>query len=157
MRYAFTIATALCVALPLSAAAGHVTAHDAAIMVSPAGDAAMVLMRLENAGADDDLLIGVEAGDFATAASLQTHVVDADGAARVVPAEDGIALPAGTTHVIGRAGDHALGRDGDHAILLALAEAPEGGETVSLTLRFERGEDLTVSAPVQLHPTAARD
>lgn len=155
MRLVPVLAAALAVALPLTAAADHIRADDVSIMIAPTNDFAAVLMRLENTGSEADRLLRVEAGDLATSVSLQTHVEEADGAVRVVAAEDGIDLPAGATRVVGRAGDHALGRDGDHAVLIALAAVPESGSAAPLVLVFESGVEMTLEAPIQRHPTAA--
>lgn len=154
MRLVPTLAAA-CILMPLVAAANHIRAEDATVMIAPTNDAAAVLMRLENTGTENDRLIRVEAGELARSVALHTHVKDPDGTARMVEADEGIDLPAGTSHVVGRAGNHTLGRDGDHAIFLDLAGLPEAGADIPLTLVFESGTEITLSVPVQRHPTAA--
>lgn len=87
--------------LPFAALAEAVTAEEPSLVVAPVGQSAAVLLRLEHRGAEDDRLIGAEAGDLARSVSLHTHVADAEGGKRMVPAADGIALPAGSVHVLG--------------------------------------------------------
>ncbi|MGY6409825.1 MAG: copper chaperone PCu(A)C [Alkalilacustris sp.] len=156
MRLASVLLPALCVLAPFAVHADALTVEEPSIIVAPVGQQAAVLLRLENRGEADDRLIGADAGDLAAVARLLTHIEDADGAKRLVPADDGIALPAGTVHMLGRAGDHALGRDGDHALFLDLARVPTPGEEIPLTLIFESGAEITLQVPVQGHPTADR-
>ncbi len=154
MRLVSILAPALVAVMPLAAHAEGLAVAEPTLIVAPVGQQGAILLRLENEGPDDDRLIGAEAGDLATGITLHTHVMDADGTKRMVTAEDGIALPAGTVHVLGRADDHALGHDGDHAMFIQLARIPTPGEEIPLTLIFESGAEVTVQVPVEGHPTA---
>lgn len=151
---AFGLALGLVTVLPAAALASTMRVSEPTIIVAPVGQSATVLMQLENTGAEDDRLISAEAGDLAHGVSLHTHVADPDGTTRVVPATEGIRVPAGTVQILGRAGNHALGHQGDHAMFLDLARSPSPGEEITLTLRFESGADLSVRVPVAGHPTS---
>ena len=83
--------------------------------------------------------------DAATRAELHTHIEDANGVMRMVEVEDGIPVPAG--------GSAMLERGGDHVMLMGLTGPLEHGDTVTLMLRFESGEELTVAVPVDLNRT----
>ena len=155
MRLAPTLAAAFGLLLPLAATASTFEVNEASLMIAPTHNAAALLMQIQNTGAEDDRLVRVDADGIASRISLHTHVADADGTVRMISAEDGIALSAGSTHVWGRMGDHSLGHDGDHSLMMELATVPEAGTAVPVTLVFASGTEVTVEVPVALHPTQA--
>lgn len=106
---------------------------------SPAARSGAVFMVIENHRTIDDRLIAVST-DAAQRAELHTHLSDVQGVMRMVEVEDGIPIPAG--------GEHALARGGDHVMLLGLTRPLTDGDTVTLTLVFERSGELTVEVPV---------
>jgi len=135
-----TLTAALIVAGVGFAAADPITVHDPyARSSSPVARTGAVFMLIENAGATEDRLIGAET-PAADRAELHTHVEAAGGVMRMVKIEDGLAVPAG--------GSHRLARGGDHVMLMGLTAPLADGDTVLLTLIFERAGEITVDVPV---------
>jgi hypothetical protein len=136
-----TAALMLLAALPLQA---HGTAE---IMVEDAyartmggiGASGAVFMVLANHGHHDDRLIGAKT-DAAAKAELHTHVMTADGVMQMREIEGGVPLPAGVAHEFVRGADHVM--------LLGLTRALKDGDTLSLTLIFESGAEVTVDVVV---------
>jgi periplasmic copper chaperone A len=105
----------------------------------PSAKSGAVFMTILNHAAEDDRLVSVST-DAAERAELHTHLADANGVMRMGEVADGFAIT-GTEA-------HALDRGGDHIMLLGLTRALKQGDTVTLTLSFERGGDITVDVPV---------
>jgi len=61
---------------------------------------------------------------------------------RMVEVEEGFAVPAG--------GMHALKRGGDHVMFMGLTRPMEQGDTVNVTLIFEKAGRIEVEIPVDL-------
>lgn len=135
-------ALALAITAPI---ATPVAAHDgvhvdgAYVRLLPAAKSAAAFFTIENHATEDDRLIAVSA-DIAEKSELHTHLMGADGTAMMRPIEGGITIPAGAIH--------ALERGGDHVMMMMLTARPAEGETVTLTLTFERAGEVTVEAPV---------
>ena len=110
----------------------------ASAMMSKSGAAFMVI---ENHGAADDRLVAA-ASDVAELVELHTHKEDANGVMQMVKVEEGFAIPA---H-----GSHALARGGDHVMLLGLTRQLNDGDTMALTLTFEKAGEVKVDVPVDL-------
>lgn len=130
-----TIAVLSLMSLPVAA---DITVEDAwARATPPAARTAALYLTLVNDGAGD-ALVGAET-DAADFAELHTHVHE-DGmmAMKQVKA---IEVPAG-----GRA---ELKPHGDHLMLISLRKDLVPGETVKLTLQFEKAEPVTVEVPVR--------
>lgn len=102
------------------------------------GAAFMVLMNHTDT---DDRLIGA-ASDVAKRVELHTHKENADGVMQMLHDKDGFEIPAG--------GKHMLMRGGDHVMFMGLTKSLKDGDTVSLTLTFEKAGDITVEIPVDL-------
>lgn len=134
------LALAALVAAPLPALAGDISIEDpyarAATSMSASGAAFMTIV---NTGPTEDRLVGA-ASDVAAKVELHTHVADAGGVMRMVEVEEGFVIPAG--------GSHELRRGGDHVMFLGLARPLEQGDTVTVTLSFEKAGDLVVEMPV---------
>lgn len=135
-------------ALPLlvSATTGHADpqieirdAYARSSMASAATGAAF--MELINTGTEDDRLIGATS-DVAARVELHTHIQDANGVMMMREVEDGFAIPAGATH--------ALKRGGDHVMFIGLNRALADGDSVALTLTFEKAGDVVLEVPVDL-------
>ncbi|MDT0267164.1 copper chaperone PCu(A)C [Streptomyces sp. DSM 44915] len=90
-------------------------------------------LTVHNAGDADDTLLSASSELAGTVEIHQT----VDNAMRRV---DGLPVPAG--------GELLLERGGAHLMFLDLTEAPVEGDTVSVELRFEVSEPLTVEVPV---------
>lgn len=107
-------------------------------MMSKSGAAFMVI---ENHADADDRLVAA-ASDVAEKVELHTHVEDANGVMQMIEVEEGFAVPA---H-----GSHALARGGDHVMFLGLTRELSHGDTVTVTLTFEKAGDVVVEIPVDL-------
>lgn len=136
------LAAVAAVTFALPAFAGSITVEDpyarASAMMSKSGAAFMVL---KNTGTEEDRLIAA-ASDVADKVELHTHKEDANGVMRMLEVEEGFAIPAG--------GMHALARGGDHVMFLGLTRSLAHGDTVSVTLTFEKAGEMTVEIPVDL-------
>lgn len=128
---------------PLAALAGD------AIMVkdpyarasTPTSVSGAAFMTLMNHGAEDDRLISARS-DIAERVELHTHIEDTNGVMRMVEVKDGFAVPAG--------GMYALERGGAHVMFMGLKQPLVQGETVPLTLVFEKAGEVTLDVPVDL-------
>lgn len=128
--------------LALPAFAGEITVHDPYARVSASmSTSGAAFMVLRNDGAEDDRLVSA-ASDVAERVELHTHKSDENGVMRMIHVEEGFVLPAG--------GEHALARGGDHVMFLGLTRPLAQGDTVSVTLSFEKAGDMVVDIPVDL-------
>ncbi|MGC9418073.1 MAG: copper chaperone PCu(A)C [Rhodovulum sp.] len=136
----FAGALALLPALP--ALAGDIAVQDpyarASTMMSKSGAAFMTLV---NTGTEDDRLVAA-ASDVAAKVELHTHVAAEGGVMKMVEVEEGFPIPAG--------GTRDLKRGGDHVMFLGLTRPLQQGDTVTVTLTFEKAGDMTVVIPVDL-------
>ncbi|GAA0302356.1 copper chaperone PCu(A)C [Rhodovulum strictum] len=138
----FLLAGALALAPVLPALADNIEIQDpyarASTMMSKSGAAFMVLV---NTGAEDDRLVSA-ASDVAERVELHTHEADANGVMRMVEVEEGFAIPAG--------GSHELKRGGDHVMFLGLTRPLAQGDSVTVTLNFEKAGEVVVEIPVDV-------
>ena len=98
-------------------------------------------VMIHNHSDTDDRLIGVTS-DVAARTELHTHIQRDDGVMQMVHVEEGFAIPAG--------GMHSLARGGDHVMFMGLTQDMNQGESVEVTLTFEKAGDITVQIPVDL-------
>ena len=103
---------------------------------SPSGGAFMVIM---NQGDAQDRLIGARS-DIAKKIEIHTHIENADGVMQMVEVEGGIVLEPGEMH--------SLERGGDHVMFMGLNQELIQGDTVTVTLIFEKAGDVTIELPV---------
>ncbi len=105
---------------------------------APQARAGAAFMTLTNQGTADDRLIAAEA-EVSEVTELHTHIND-DGIMRMreVPA---IEVPAD--------GAAVLAPGGLHVMFIGLTRPLIAGETLALTLRFERAGSVTVAVPVR--------
>lgn len=137
MKSMLLSASLLALATP---ALADITVSDAyARAASPAAKSGAAFMTLENDGGEDDRLVGV-ASDAAERVELHSHAEDPNGMMVMSEVEEGFAVPAGGTHV--------LGRGGDHVMFMGLRAPWESGDTIPVTLTFERAGDVQVEIPV---------
>ncbi len=99
------------------------------------GASGAVFLTITNPDATEDRLVSVTTG-AAQMAMLHTSMMDADGVMSMPALPDGVIIPAN--------GSHALARGGDHIMLMGLTKPVNNGDTLHLTLTFER------SGPVSL-------
>ncbi len=125
-----------------TAAFADITIEDPYARASGMGAiAGAAFMTIVNTGDEDDRLIAA-ASDAAQRVELHTHLIDANGVARMVEVEDGFAIPAG--------GSHVLQRGGDHVMFMGLIEPFEQDDIVTVTFTFEKAGEMTVEIPVDL-------
>lgn len=107
--------------------------------ISPAGASGAAYARIYNSSDSDDRIIAARTPD-ARRAELHTHILGADGVARMRRLEEGIPLPAGQTV------DLAPG--GMHIMLMGLRQPFAPGEFLDLTLEMESGSEARLRAEV---------
>ncbi|MFO1068457.1 MAG: copper chaperone PCu(A)C [Geminicoccaceae bacterium] len=144
-----TLITALAITAGL---AGPALAHEARLgeltighpwsrPVKAANGAAY--LSISNAGSQPDRLIAASS-DVATRTELHTHLIDADGVARMrqvqavdVPADGTVSLQPGGLHIM----------------LFGLREPLQAGSEFPLTLTFEHAGSVTVEVAVEMKPS----
>lgn len=103
---------------------------------APTGAAFMVI---RNTGETEDRLVAASSG-VAKRVELHTHIDQGDGVMKMTELEDGIAIPAGESHLMVRGGDHVM--------FMGLIEPLEQGTMIDVTLTFEQAGDVVVRIPV---------
>lgn len=102
-------------------------------------------VTLQNNGADDDRLVAVSSP---AAGRMEIHDMLMEGdMMKMVPLPDGISIPAGGTVVLEPMGKHLMLMDLNGPLI--------EGETVEITLTFERAASITVELPVAAINAAA--
>lgn len=138
MRFkTFLMAACLSVTCTMARAA-EVQINDAYLRVSNPM-AAAAFLEITNLSDQDDRLIALRS-EVAARVELHAHREDANGVMQMIHLEEGIALPAGTTH--------ALKRGGDHVMFMGLTHPLEEGEAVPVIFVFEQAGEVTVEIPV---------
>ncbi|MGV0787464.1 copper chaperone PCu(A)C [Mycolicibacterium sp. XJ2] len=100
---------------------------------------AAVFGTLTNVGHHDARIVS---GRSDAAGRVEVHEVAADAGARTMrPKDGGLVIPAG--------GSHALVPGGDHLMLMDLKQPLLPGSEVTLTVEFEDGSTLPVTAQVR--------
>lgn len=107
-------------------------------MMAKAGAAFFVI---ENSGDEADRLIDAKS-DISKITELHTHKDMGDGVMKMMHVPEGFEVPA---H-----GKHMLARGGDHVMFMGLLKPMNDGDTVTVTLTFEKAGDITVEIPVDL-------
>ncbi|MFV1440882.1 copper chaperone PCu(A)C [Phaeobacter sp. JH18-32] len=129
-----------------AAFAADITVTDSYARVSSkAAKSGAAFMMIENASDSDDRLIAASS-DAAKLVQLHTHKEGENGVMQMLHVEEGFAVAAGATHM--------LQRGGDHVMLMGLTRPLEHGDTVDLTLVFEKAGEVTVTVPVDLERKA---
>lgn len=130
--------TAMAVAAP-AFAQDAISIHDAYARFMPGGMAGAAFMEIRNDGAEADRLVDVRS-PIAKRVELHTHVAGNDGVMQMIHVPDGFEIPA--------EGSHRLARGGDHVMFMGLLERPQDGQTIPLTLVFERAGEIAIDVPV---------
>ncbi len=141
-------------AIALLLAAAPVAAHDGvhvdnayALTSGPGAMSGAVFFEIVNHSTSaPDRLISASS-DVAQRVEIHTHLIDAQGVARMVEVKDGIAVAPGASH--------ALERGGDHVMLMGLTRPLADGDTFELRLVFEREGEMVIEVPVDLDRTPA--
>lgn len=95
-------------------------------------------LMIENRGSGDDRLIGIAAQPPVTAMLHETS--NANGVSSMRPLENGIAIPSGATV--------PLNPGGAHVMVSGLTAPLRTGDTLKLTLRFERSGEKPIDFKV---------
>lgn len=128
---------------PTIAETSSVSIHDAFIPV-PAADIGALYLTMVDRDGEGDRLLGVT-----TAAAGMTHLhstVTEGDTSRMLPVEGGIVVPPN--------GMNTLEPGALHAMLMNLAGPLAEGDTVEVTLQFERSEPITLQVPVRSYDDA---
>lgn len=139
MKSVLAGAVALILATPVFADIEVVDAYARA--ASPTAKAGAAFMVIRNTGSEDDRLIAA-ASDIAARVELHTHKDMGEGVMKMMHVEEGFAVPAGDMH--------ALARGGDHVMFMGLTRPMAQGDTVTVTLTFEKAGEVVVDIPVDL-------
>lgn len=116
-----------------------ISVSDAYARFMPGAKAGAAFMVIENTGDEDDRLTAA-ASDIAAKVELHTHKAGSDGAMQMMHVPEGFAIPAGSSH--------ALERGGDHVMFMGITQRPADGESLSVTLSFEKAGDVVIDIPV---------
>ncbi len=96
-------------------------------------------MQITNQSGKDDVLVAVKT-DGAAMAQLHTHIESSNGVMMMRQIEGGIKLLAG--------GTVELKRVGDHVMMMGLTGPLNTGETLKITLTFEKAGEVVAEIPV---------
>lgn len=125
----------------LSACGGSdgVSIQDAWARPGLAGGNTAVYFVLENGGAEADSLVDAS-GDVAQMVQIHRSTIDASGTMMMAEQEE-VEIPAG--------GSVSFEPGGFHIMLIGLSKEIAPGDTVEITLAFEKAGEIQVTAPVQ--------
>ena len=143
LRRTFLLAAAACAfAIPVLADGMGVMIKDPyARSAGPSAKTGAAFFGIMNNSDQDDRLIAASS-DIAKRAELHTHIETADGVMQMRKVEGGFPVAAGQMHM--------LQRGGDHVMFLGLTRPMIQGETVTVTLTFEKAGDIVIDIPVDL-------
>jgi len=136
------LAAAAAVSFALPAFAEGIMVQDPYARVSAKmSSSGAAFMVIENHTGQDDHLVDASS-DVAEKVELHTHKEDANGVMRMIHVEEGFDLP--------KDGMIKMGRGGHHVMFLGLKNPLADGDTVHVTLHFEKAGDVEVDVPVDL-------
>ena len=136
------LAAALTVTAALPAFADGIMVMDAyARTAMKGGKTGAAFMQIMNHTGQDDRLINATSG-IAKKVELHTHKDMGEGVMKMVHVEEGFAIPAGASH--------SMQRGGDHVMFMGLTQDMNQGESVEVTLTFEKAGYVVVQSPVDL-------
>jgi copper(I)-binding protein len=136
------LAAALAASFLALPALAEIEVHDAYAITSRAGaPTGGAFMVIHNHGGPDDHLLSVSS-PVAEMVQLHTHVMDADGVARMTAVPEGWAIPAD--------GELVLQRGAEHVMFMGITQPFEDGTMIPLTLHFEVAGEVTIEVPVDL-------
>lgn len=115
-----------------------VEAHDFWARAALKDGTGAAYMLIHNHSTEDDALIGASS-DVAAAVEIHLSKMGADGTMQMIPQES-IMLPA--------EGEVELKPGSYHIMLIGLVKDLNVGDEISITLHFEKHEDITLTIPV---------
>ena len=104
----------------------------------PNAKSAAAYLYITNHG-PKDTLISVRS-EIANRTELHTHIINAEGVARMVEIEGGLELAEQSMTLMKRGGEHVM--------FMGLRESLNQGDIVPLTLVFENADDIQIDVPV---------
>ncbi|MCB2129986.1 MAG: copper chaperone PCu(A)C [Rhodobacteraceae bacterium] len=119
--------------------AAGITVTNAYARFLPGAKAGAAFMEITNNGTEDDRLVAARS-DAAVKVETHTHKAGADGVMQMIHVAEGFAVPAGESRF--------LERGGDHLMFMGLTGKPSDGDTVHVTLSFERAGEIELDIPV---------
>jgi len=134
---ALTIAAIITSAADASAGDVDVTNAFARASAAPAAKSGAAYVTIVNQGAESDRLVAVST-PAARSSELHRTVMDGD-VMKMEPVHD-LEIPAN--------GTLAMSPGGMHIMLMGLGAPLKAGETIDLTLTFEKAGDVTVKVPI---------
>ena len=105
---------------------------------SPSARVGAAFMVISNTSDEADRLLSAES-DAAKRVELHTHEI-VDGVAKMMEVEEGFVVPAN--------GEVLLQRGGYHVMMMGLNQSFIQGETVTITLVFERAGEMVLEVPI---------
>lgn len=138
--------TAIALAIP-AFADGIMIKDPYSRSAGPSAKTGAAFFGIMNTSDQDDRLIAASS-DVAKRVELHTHIETADGVMQMREVKDGFPVEAG--------GMHMLQRGGDHVMFMGLLRPMVQGETVTVTLTFEKAGDISVEIPVDLERKPAK-
>ncbi len=134
------LAACALIAFPTFAAADGIMVMDPYARSSgPNAPAGAAFMVLQNTSDQDDRLVSATS-DIAKRVELHTHIDKGNGVMQMTEVEEGFVIPAGEKHM--------LQRGGDHVMFMGLNQSLVQGETVKVTLTFEKAGEMVVEIPI---------
>lgn len=118
-----------------------------AVVVTPNAPTAAVYFTVENHATAEDRLVAATT-DVAKKTMLHRSI-ETDGVMTMAPVEEGFPIDG--------LGSFALERGAAHIMLLGLTKPLADGDTITLTLTFERSDVVVVEVPVNPKDGAADD
>lgn len=115
-----------------------VEAHDFWARAALKDGTGAAYMLIHNHSTEDDALVGASS-DVAAAVEIHLSKMGADGTMQMIPQES-IVLPA--------EGEVELKPGSYHIMLIGLVKDLNVGDEISITLHFEKHEDITLTIPV---------
>lgn len=141
-RMKTVLAASAAALLSMPAFAGDIMINDAYARASGMNaKAGAAFFQIMNHGTEDDRLIAAKS-DASKRVELHTHKDLGDGVMKMMEVEEGFPIAAG--------GMHELKRGGDHVMFMGLNAPFVDGETVTVTLVFEKAGEMTVEIPIDL-------
>jgi copper(I)-binding protein len=136
------VAGAILAAQPITTIAqesGTIAVSNAYARFMPGAKAGAAFMEITNSGSEDDRLVSARS-DIAAKVETHTHKAGTDGMMQMLHLPEGFAIPAGESLF--------LERGGDHLMFMGLTTKPSDGDTIHVTLSFERAGEIELDIPV---------
>lgn len=118
---------------------GELTIQDAWARPASAGENGAAYFVIENGTASDDTLLSVSS-DIAEATEVHMSMMDGNGVMSM-QMQEAVTIPAN--------GKVEFKTGGLHVMFVGLNQDLKVGDTISLTLNFEKAGSLTIQAPVK--------